>query len=314
VRAVHLQAGQKAKGRLHLASFCLVVLASPAAAMAQADDDATGRDFPKTLTLDEPGVDDEVSLPTFIHQINSASGDAPGTVENDINFELDKRLTERLQLQINGGYRSLADAGSDSRYGWSDASLTAKYVVLAAPETETLLTLGATRGFGRTGARGVGAEATGSTIPTFYFGQGLGALPIPAALRAFAVTGTVAYLFPDKPASAGADRFEQTLQLGASLQYSLKYLSPIIASNGLPKIFDHIVTIVELTYDAGANSVQSEPRVVAPGLIYAGDGYQLALEALLPLNAASGHGVGAIAQLNLSFSTLGLGRFARPLW
>jgi hypothetical protein len=301
-------------GRLKPAVCCLAVFAWPAAGLAQADDEATGRDFPKTLTLDEPGVDDEVSLPTFIHQTNSASGDAPGTMENDINVELDKRLTERLQLQINGGYRSLADAGSDSRYGWSDVSLTAKYVVLDAPETETILTLGTTRSFGRTGARGVGAETTGSTIPTFYFGQGLGSLPIPVLLRAFAVTGTVAYLFPDDPASAGTDRLRQALQLGASLQYSFKYLSPMIEGSGLPKSLDHLVAIVELTYDVGANGVRSVPRVAAPGLIYAGEGYQLALEALLPLNAASGHGVGGIAQLNLSFSRLGLGRFSRPLW
>jgi hypothetical protein len=53
---------------------------------------------------------------------------------------------------------------------------------------------------------------------------------------------------------------------------------------------------------------------LAPGLIYAGNGYQLAAEALLPLTRESGTGVGAIAQLNLSFSTLGLGSIAKPLF
>jgi hypothetical protein len=298
---------------MRLAS-CLVVLACPAEALAQADDDAKGRDFPKTLTLDEPGVDDEVSLPTFSHQTNAAAGHMAATIENDIDFEVDKRLTARLQLQINGGYRSLADAGADSRYGWNDVSLTAKYVVMDVPDSETILTLGGTRSFARTGARGVGAETAGSTIPTFYFGQGFGAFAMPALLRPFAVTGTIAYLFPDRQAAPGAARFGQTFQLGVSWQYSLKYLSPVIEGNGIPKLLEHIVAIAELTYDVGVDGGGSVPRIVAPGLIYAGDGYQLALEALLPLNTASGHGVGAIAQLNLSFVTLGLGRFSRPLW
>jgi hypothetical protein len=278
----------------------------PAQAEAQAD---TGRDFPKTLTLDEPGVDDELSLPT----VQSVQG-RPGGQDTDIAFEIDKRVTEQLQVQVNIGYRTL-QAGGERRYGWDDAQLTGKYVVLDNSSSETIVTLGATRAFGGSGAAWVGAAAAGSTTPTLYFGQGLGATGLPVLLRPFAITGTFGYQVSDR-AEAGDARLRQVLQIGTSLQYSLHYLSPMIERSGLPAVAEHLVAIIEMTYAAPMNGGDAGARqgFAAPGLIYAGDGYQLALESLVPLTRISGRSVGAIAQLNLSFATLGLGGLAKPLW
>jgi hypothetical protein len=282
-----------------------------APARAQADD-AAGRDFPKTLTLDEPGVDDELSLPTFQHVQQTAASAA-----NDITFEIDKRVTDRLQLQVTGGYQIQTSAAEAPRTGWDNVALTAKQVVLDRPDSESIVTLGATRAFGRTGAAGIGAASVGSTTPTVYFGQGFGALALPALLRPFAVTGTLGYQIPDRASAAGGQHVGQVLQLDSSVQYSLRYLSPLIERAGLPRAAERIVAIVEVTYAAASgkdDSSELQQRFAAPGLIYAGAGYQLALEALLPLARSSGRGVGAIAQLNLSFETLGLGSIAKPLW
>jgi hypothetical protein len=53
---------------------------------------------------------------------------------------------------------------------------------------------------------------------------------------------------------------------------------------------------------------------LAPGLIYAGEGYQVAVEALVPLTRASGTHVGAIAQLNISLSMFGVAALTRPVF
>jgi hypothetical protein len=75
-----------------------VLLPMPAAA----DQDPPGRDFPKTLIFDEPGIDDEISLPTFVTAPQDGGGRA-----TDLDVELDKRLTEKLSVQINIGYSML---------------------------------------------------------------------------------------------------------------------------------------------------------------------------------------------------------------
>lgn len=43
---------------------------------------------------------------------------------------------------------------------------------------------------------------------------------------------------------------------------------------------------------------------IAPGFSYAGEGWQFGLEALLPINHASGRGVGVMAQLYFSLDYL----------
>jgi len=284
------------------------VTVGSAAAHAQTPDDtgtSSGRDFPKTLTLDEPGIDDEMSLPTA-SRIRQGAG-----AQTALAFEIDKRITERLDVQVNGGWQS--DAAAD---GWQDFELTTKYVALSRPATETLLTVGITRLLGHSGALRIGAAPVSGTVPTLYLGQGFGATALPAALRPFAITATLGYLVPDRPRAAGVS-LPQQLQLGASVQYSLGTLAPLIGAAGWPDVAARLIPIVEFTYNAPTtDSAGSDARqgYLAPGVIYAGDGYQLAAEALLPLTQASGNGVGVIAQLNVSFRILELGRLARPLF
>ncbi len=286
------------------------------AAWAQTDDDARGRDFPKTLTLDEPGIDDEISLPTWTHIAYQAAPGLAANTENDFGVEIDKRITASLEIQLNAGYRMQNDAGGADRYGWDNASFTTKYVLLNRPATETILTAGLVREFGGTGALGVGAGTVSTTTPTFYIGQGMGAAHVPDWLRAFAITGTLGYRLPDQARGPGG-KATPVLQPAASLQYSLHYLAPWLARRGLPAITQRLVLVTELTYamptTAGAPAAE-RIGLASPGLFYAGDGYQLGLEAPLPLTRASGSGVGIIAQLNVSFRRLGLGAISGTLW
>jgi len=253
-----------------------------------------GRDFPKTLLFDEPGIDDEVSLPTVLFVPR----------ETDVDFELDKRLTEWLSLQINGGYTELSRIGEPSAGGWQNSTATLKVLAYADRAMEQLVSFSLTREFGGSGARRIGAERVGSTVAALNFGQGFAALAAAPAFKPFAITGVAGFLVPDSAAAGGV---RQAL-VSASLQYSLDVLAGSDAGLRVPGFMRPLIPIVEFTYATPAHGT------LAPGLIYAGEGYQVAVEALVPLTRASGTHVGAIAQLNISLSMFGVAALTRPVF
>ena len=53
---------------------------------------------------------------------------------------------------------------------------------------------------------------------------------------------------------------------------------------------------------------------IQPGLIYITGTYQVAVEAVIPLNGASGHGVGVIAQLDLYLDDLLPDTLGKPIF
>jgi len=259
--------------------------------------DDTGRDFPKTLIFDEPGIDDEISLPTLIF--------VPGG-ESDVDFELDKRLTTRLSVQVNIGYAILPRFEKSATSGWQNSDVTLKYVVLADRPAEQLVSLSLVRELGGSGARRIGAEAFGATDLAVNFGQGFAAVARSPWLKPFAITGSGGFLVPDEGA------VQQAL-LSASLQYSFNVLGEEPAGAGMPAFLRPFIPIVEYTSSLPTRGAGAR-GLLAPGLIYAGEGFQLAAEALVPLTRAAGLHVGAIAQLNISLEMLGLPALARPLF
>ena len=266
---------------------------------AAANDEA-GRDFPKTLIFDEPGIDDEVSLPTLLRTPQHA----PYGTQTDIDFELDKRLTTWLSLQINIGYTALPNPhGTDA--GWQNSAATLKFITYQDHEAEQLVSVSLTREFGRSGAVHVGAAPFGASTAAVNFGQGFSPV-FPATLLApFAITGSAGVLLPDRQEAAQA-------MLSASAQYSFDVLMGGVAGRGLPAALRPLIPIVECVY-TGPGSTRMR-GLLAPGLIYAGRGYQLAAEALVPLTRAAGNHPGFIAQLNISLSRFGVPALARPLF
>jgi hypothetical protein len=261
--------------------------------------DEVGRDFPKTLTFDEPGIDDEVSLPTVLF-VPQDGGD-----ETDVDFELDKRITPWLSLQINVGYTELARLG-----GWQNASATLKWLAYADRPMEQLVSFSVIREFGGSGARRIGAARAGSTVAALNFGQGFAALSNASLLKPFAVTGVAGFSVPDTQ----ADGAVQQALFSASLQYSFDVLAGSNPRVRLPDVARPFIPIVEVTYAEPAGGGGKAHGTLAPGLIYSGGGYQLAAEALVPLTRASGTHVGAIAQLNISLGVFGIAGLARPLF
>jgi hypothetical protein len=275
------------------------------------------RVFPVTLTLDDPGVADEASVPTISYQ-RSGAEDGPGPVhETDIEFEYDKRITRDFGLGLNDGFVIQHTEHDKTRTGFEDVVLTGKYQLYLNAPHELIVSVGVSREFGRTGTRHTGADEYGSTSPTVYVGKGFGDLPI-GAFRAFAVTGELSYTIADKelkalPPPSGTNPapgataaqfnngYANSWSGGLSFQYSLPYLVSQVHDIAAPEFFRHLIPLVEVAWTSPATSPSDSPATVtvAPGVIYLGRDYQVALEALIPANRAAGTNVGVVAQLHL---------------
>jgi hypothetical protein len=281
---------------------------------ARADEDEAGRDFPKTLTIDEPGVDDETSLPTFSWIRHGAGPGSPAFREQDVDFEIDKRLTERVDIQLTDGYTRFDRIGGESVEGWQNLSVALKGVAIDDAPHEFMLSGSVIREFGGSGAERIGADRFGSTGPMLYFGKGMGDLDDPL-LRPFAVTGTLSYSFPDEPVATIGQQIvhsPELLSTGVTIQYSLKYLQP----DGDDGFLGHLTPLVEFAMTTPANRGfgTATQAIVAPGALYSGDGFQLGLEALIPTTRSAGSNIGVIAQFNISLRHLLPDWAAEPLF
>ena len=314
---------------------CASLIATcPAPATAHAI--AGVRVFPVTLTLDDPGVADEASFPTFTWQRSGADG-GPGPVHQyTVGAEFSKRITERLAIVINSAYVIQSTENDKTRAGWQDLVGTVKFQTYVDGPHELIISLGVIREFGRTGSLKIGADEYGNTTPTVYFGKGLGDLPI-GLLRPLAITGTAGFSIADKelkalqpPANLGANAAAPLTGIaaqqfnngysnrwvgGLSLQYSLPYLQSQVRNVGLPDFFGRMIPLVEVAYSSPASSPSNlgTQLVVAPGVIYEGDAFQFGVEALIPANRASGSNVGVIAQFHVFFDDLFPNSLGKPL-
>ena len=315
----------------------LVATCAMLPAYAHAHAIAGDRLFPVTLTIDDPGVADEASLPTFTYQRSGANGGAGPTNQTTFGAEYDKRITERLGVAINDSFVVQSTENDKTRTGFQDVVGTLKYQTYVNGPHEFIVSLGVIREFGRTGAGHVGADQYGNTTPTIYFGKGLGDLPI-GLLRPLAITGTGGFSIADKelkasspPSNLGANAgtpltgiaaqtfnngYSNRWVGGLSVQYSIPYLQSEVRDVGLKGVLAHLIPIVEVAYSSPASkpSDLGTQLVFAPGVIYEGATYQVGLEALIPGNKASGSNVGVIAQYHLFFDDLFPDSLGKPLF
>jgi hypothetical protein len=274
-----------------------------------------GRFFPATLGIDDPCVADELSLPTVAW---FRTGDDPPARQTDVSVEYSKRITETFGVSIGSTWTHLAQRGMPSQSGFQNLETTFKYQFLTRPEHEFVASAALVAEWGNTGAAGVGAESFTTTTPTLYFGKGFGDLPDSAGwLRAFGLTGQVGYAIPSSSASvtfdpdsgdAAIDLHPRVLTYGFSLQYSMPYLKSSVVDLGLPDVVNHLIPIVEASFQTPVSGTGPAGAVttgtVNPGVIWVGDYFQLALEAIVPINRASGSGAGGMVQLHLYLDDL----------
>ena len=275
------------------------------------------RFLPATLATDDPCVADEMSLPTVSW---SRTGDIPPAKELDISGEISKRITEDFGISIGDGWTQIRQPGSPTIAGFGNLETAFQYQLLKEPTHETAILLGLVVEWGGTGAVHSGI-ATPFTVltPTFYFGKGFGDLPEAAGwLRAFAVTGQVGYQIPTQSFDLVQGTFiPQVLAWSGSLQYSMPYLKSEIQDLQLPDFINHLIPIVEFQMSTPvANNFGNSfltTGTINPGVIWVGSYFQVGLEAQLPVNGASGHGVGVLGQLHLYLDDIFPTTIGRPL-
>ena len=273
-----------------------------------------GRFLPATLATDDPFVADELSFPTIFHIKNPGSGDAPATKQTDFSAEFSKRLSPDLGLSLRGTWRVLAPEGGPTVSGFDNMEVSLKYQIFKSAVHETLVSLGVGWEVGGTGSPKVGADRFDKVTPAVFFGKGFGDLPDSLDfLKPLALTGVFGYALPTRghtqTITTDADTGDVTVQRdvnprvvqwGFSLQYSLQYLQSSVRDVGIPAPFSRLIPLVELALETPTNGPDAgrTTGTVNPGIIWWGRYVQLGLEAVIPINKASGKNVGVLAQLH----------------
>jgi hypothetical protein len=300
----------------------LALMLSPGSAFAHCF--VGGRFLPATLNTDDPCVADEMSVPTVSM---FKTGDDPSAKEVDLSFDFSKRITENFGITMSRTWSSIRPPGMPSMSGWQNLQTAFQYQVLKDPTHEFALLAGVVVEWGATGSDAVGADRFSTITPTLYFGKGFGDLPDSMGwVRAFAVTGEAGYSSPTMRTTASIDpgtgdiSFRNNpnfLRYSGSLQFSLPYLKSSVVDLGLPDFINHLIPIVEAqlqtpvanNFGTGIGTTGS----INPGVIWVGDYFQVGIEAIIPINRASGTGVGAMAQLHLYLDDIFPTTIGRPL-
>jgi hypothetical protein len=277
------------------------------------------RFFPATLTVDDPCVADEMSLPTVMFSSANPSGR-----ENDVEGDFSKRITENFGITVASTWtfvRPPADAATfgSSASGFQNLSTAFQFQVLKDAPHEFAWLVGLVVDWGSTGAAGVGAVPWSTVAPTVYFGKGFGDLPDDLGfIRAFAVTGQAGYQIPTTSFDlVQGVAIPQNLAYGGSLQFSMPYLKSNIIDLELPDFINHLIPIVEAQFLSPVANNLGNPWIttgtVNPGVIWVGSYFQVGVEAIIPINRASGTNIGAIAQLHLYLDDIFPNTIGRPL-
>ena len=277
------------------------------------------RVYPVTLTMDDPGVADEVTIPQIVYTRSAAAGGPGPGHDTSVQFEYDKRLTDAIGFAFNDGYTVDQTNNAKTQAGWDDLTVTAKWARCVSPDASFQLAVGVIRAFGRTGTSHVGSDEYGDTAPTIYLGKGLDDAVVPI-LQPLQFSGELSYAVTDKAiktyttldpisglSSARTNNGGANRWIGSfSVQYSIPYLQNQVEDFGLPEPVSHLIPIAEFNWTSPTVSGGNGPTTwtMAPGFIYLRSWYQVGVEALVPLDKGAGTNLGVIVQLHVFLDDL----------
>jgi hypothetical protein len=297
--------------------------APPLSRTADAHGIAGNRYFPGTLTFDDPAVADEAIVPNFSH-LNHPDGGADVT-DNRINWSFTRLLTPTVGVVIDNSWIA-RNWGVAKRGGFDVTSVGLKWEVFRDNPHETLLSAALAWGIQNSGAQGVNASAPDTIRPGLFFGKGFGDLPDSVSwLRPFGVTAAIVLEHPTGSVSKnfGVDPISgqlgpmvtsnvDILHWGFAVEFSTLYLTGRF-TGGPPKEepLNQLVPLVEFAFDSSRGT--KTIATMNPGLSYVAVTWQIAVEAIVPLNNASGRSIGGRAQLLLFLDDLAPSLFGKPL-
>ena len=265
----------------------------------------------------------------------SKTGDDPSFKQLDASSEFSKRITEDFAISVAPTWSRLYAPGGptmNGTHGFQNLETTFKYRLFKNPEHEFVMSAGLETEWGGSGAQGVGAERFTVYTPTLYFGKGLGDLPANLNwARPFAITGQVGYAIPGvsrtttasiEPTTGDQDIdmefYPRVLNWGGTIQYSMPYLKSAVVDLGLPDFVNRLIPIVEAAMQTPVSNTATSGTVttgtINPGVIYVGNTYQIAVEAVIPVNRQSGTSVGVIGQLHFFLDDIFPNSIGRPIF
>lgn len=257
------------------------------------------RFFPATISTDDPFAADEMALPTITSFDN----------ETDIDFDYSKSIFPGFAIGVGIGHIDAKSPGEPRARGFGNLDISPALEVYRNSSQEFILTTGLDWEVGGTGNSAV-ADRTSTFTPTLKFGKGFGDLPDSIRyLRPLAVTGTVGYAIPTAHDEA------KSIEWGGAVEYSLLYLQNNVHDQGFSNFVAHLTPVVEFSFSSPTRAGDGGTTgTINPGLIWSGQDVQLAAEAVVPVNKASGHGVGFIAQLHFYIDDIFPYSLGRPIF
>ncbi len=288
---------------------------------------AGARFFPATLSTDDPFVSDELSLPT-VSSIRTL--DDGGTRETDISIDISKRITPEFAIEVGDTFTALNPHEERATNGFGNLELGGKYQILKNDAHEAIVSLGLGVEVGGTGSSSVDADSFTTWEPGIFFGKGFGDLPERLRfLKPFAITGLAGIEIPTSASTRSVtvndetgereveiDRNPDVLEWGFALEYSVIYLQSQVQDLHLPAPINRLIPLVEFALETPLNRGErgQTTGTINPGVIWAGQYFQVGVEAVVPINERTGTNVGVIAQLHFFVDDLFPHSIGRPLF
>lgn len=265
------------------------------------------RFFPATIAVDDPFVADEIDLLGYQYIPYPDPTDLTHTRGELFWDGISKRFTRDVGMELNFAYTMDHFEGDINSRGFQNLEFVLMEQIAKIPAHEFIFSVSGKIEIGGTGTRGTvmhPIDTSYSTIgPEIYFGYGFGDLPDALEyFRPFAITGTADLMVPftDGSSYQGCGYAAPPTPLctdtqtdfGLTIQYSTMYLQSFVKDIGLVKPFSRMLPVCEFTwtnYVNGPGQFQTAtPAYAYPGIIWVGKYQEIGVEAVLPMNSATG--------------------------
>jgi hypothetical protein len=272
---------------------------------------AGDRFFPATILTDDPFVADEMSLPTVT--LDPTGSD--GSREIDIGSDLSMLITPNWDFTLSTDWAHIRTPAAPTQTGFQGLTTGTQYQLFINAEHEAMALAALDVTWGNTGKVAAGAPGFTTLSPTFDFGKGFGDLPDSLPwLRPFALTGNLILNFPTEATTNGMVN-PNSFFYGFAVEYSIPYLQGQVKDLGWGPPFNRMIPLVEFALTTPFNRGQSgmTTGTVQPGVIWAGQTFQIGAEMIIPTNSLSGHGIGGVVQLHFYLDDLFPNSIGRPI-
>jgi hypothetical protein len=323
----------------------LVALAASSDAMAGYVGDYF---FPSTLATIVPTPADFYNPPYLVRLPATAT-----TRETDIPTTYSKLITQNWSVLLTETYRIL-DQPNGTRSGFDNLVLGTQYELYSDTRHQFIVTVGGNWAIGGTGSSpvnnsfstltpahyvakgfgdlpGTGLAAVSNSYstftPTLYVGKGLGDLPESLAwLRPLGITANIAVAVPTKSTilttttlPTGATAAVATVNPDVLLwSFALEYsgVDTSLYNERGTRYARGFVPVVEFAFTTPLNGPLAGEiaGTINPGIIWVGRYLQFGVEAVIPINSASGHDIGVRAQAHLYLPQIFPDTLGRPIF